>query len=174
MLFAVVKILVTACALLTTGPAMALRVPTDTELRTAYCTALIRADSNQLDRQADWLLIPKNLESPLDPLLEKEGQDLLLQRRQLREEDERALRRLNLYLLPRLHELDPLQLVIATKRGEEDGSRRIQDMIGCAEKTCEGQASNSKSCIEACFRNKGIYAIFDQLKTCRDPTWLPF
>lgn len=149
---------------------MAERTPTDVELRASYCIGLLRTfwDQAQLD--------PGNF-----------PEDSLLLYRQLRERDERILRKFNLYLLPRLHEIDPLQLTIALKSGEEDGNRVVPDTIGCAQ-SCQdtsslsippskpkpGAPSRNSSCTMACFISKGLYAIDDQLKLCRAPTWLPF
>lgn len=164
---------VTASALFPPRPAMAQRTPSDIELRVAYCAALIRANSNWANQQVDLLLDPRSFESPLDPSLEKERQDLLVKLKQLREEDERILRRFRLYLLPRLHEIDTLQVTIAMKRGEEDGNKMVPDMVGCVQ-SCQAPASNHKNCIEACFKSKELYAMGDRLKMCREPTWLPF
>lgn len=170
MFFAVKIVMIAGCILLSPRAVMADRTPTDIELRTAYCKTLIETSSNQLHQQIDRVL--EGTKST--PSLEKNRQDFLIIQRKSREEDERLLRRFDLYLLPRLHDIDPLQVLIALKRGEEDGNRLFSEAMGCGD-GCQGvPASNYKSCSEACFKDKGLYAIRDQLKLCQAPTWLPF
>lgn len=164
---------ITACIFCWPRLATAQRTPTDIELRTAYCIELISSYSNETQKYTDKLLDSRTFKGPLDPSVEKELEGLFAAQRQRREEDERILRRFRLYLLPRLPEIDMLQVTIAVKRGEEDAKRFYPGIDACTE-SCQVPAENYKSCTESCFKNKGLYAIGDQLKLCQAPTWLPF
>jgi len=172
--FLCVALTVTACVLIPTRPVMAERTPTDIELRAAYCRALLATNLNQAQQRADHLLQDlRSSNGPIDRRVEKKLQEALLLHRQAREKTERNLRRFDLYLVPRLHELDLLQLIIADKRGEEDSNSLLSDATGCTQ-SCRLPASNYENCSEACFRNKGLYALSDRIKSCQSPTWLPF
>jgi hypothetical protein len=83
------------------------------------------------------------------------------------------LKRLNLYLLPKLNTLDSVPIAAATNRGYEDvhAFRAMADR--CATECAPDQAVPNQtvsSCVSSCQNTD----LFKRVKACADPTWLPF
>ncbi len=79
------------------------------------------------------------------------------------------LRRLQLYIMPRVSNLDGAGLMAAMKSGEEDVSRLLE-VAGICMTKCK-EPKDKPSCIQQCRRD---YDVFNRTKTCDNVDWLPF
>ena len=154
----------------------ALRLPTDTELRAAYCMPVVAADADFYRKAI----------SQLDQLLKSEEQlnndqknhariqkiqKSLAEMQQYLVESQVNMRRLELYTAPRIYELDASLLLIAVKRAEED-----LDMTRSMAKACVDNCSKSTDlfqCTSSCGKS-GNEEIKQRFQTCRNLSWLPF
>lgn len=156
------------------------RLPTDSELRAAYCIPMMQTEI-KLFRD----VYPGFESSIRDD--EQQGSDLLSQKRQtnLRElnmkaldrlqrvisDRESALNRLQFYLIPRMSHLDSTSLLAASKRAASDDTKgRV-----CSEK-CVQQSDLFVPVTEtdACYKECIGADLHARLETCRNPAWLPF
>jgi hypothetical protein len=144
------------------------QMPSDAELRTAYCIPVITrelSDTKQAAAEAE--------QQANDPVTASYGaQDKFLQvlaqlKNRIAELDS-ALKRLEAYLLPRRFQRDPVALAAAQKRGEAD----YQELMGgeCAARCMAVANANLTACLSSC----NPPDLVARLKACKDPTWLPF
>jgi hypothetical protein len=143
-------------------------LPTDAELRSAYCIPVLRWEIN-LARQADSQLGPDVSDSPPEQkarTLVREGIAKL----------ESTLNRLQLYLLPRIMHRDPVALAAAQNRGEAD-VRQVQAVSDRCVKDCgasnplEPSDDKKRACLDSC---KPDMDLVTRVGACASPTWLPF
>lgn len=154
-------------SILFAGSATAEQLPTDVDLRAAYCVPILKGQIAALNAA---------LGSGAD--LRGIGPELIDANRQYSRDRSDALARLQAYLLPRLGQLEIYPLVSAMKRGEIDSANGVwSSMDGCANtcgiRTATGEAARQTAitCFEACTRED------PQMKRtllCIKPDWLPF
>lgn len=154
-------------------------LPTDTELRAAYCVRVLQSDvanlkslSTQIDDTATRIQeVPPDLRQQVLQTLQESKRDLP----QKIAERESALNRVQLFILPRMKYLDATALLAATRRADSDlqesaavGGKCLRQ---CAEpKAGEPAADRSASCLRSCMGAD----LQSRLEACRSPTWLPF
>jgi hypothetical protein len=148
-------------------------LPTETELRAAYCIPVLQDEIADLHKLLDNIM--ESMAAGTDdvpPAIRQEWKDSIEKsKRDLPEHikaRESALNRVQLFILPRMPYLDPTALLSATARARAD----IQENAADTHK-CTSQCSTSgqfKSCMIACV-NSDLHA---RLDACRNPTWLPF
>jgi hypothetical protein len=82
------------------------------------------------------------------------------------------LRRLQLYLVPRIEHLDPIGLAVARKRGEEDWAKIDEHEKACSAK-CQHLLYKPSwfSCLDPCKATNPLKA---RIQACSDLSWLPF
>ena len=166
---------------MSSGNASAYRLPTDTELRAAYCIAIIRQDLSLISR-----LVQDNetrigqLGGGLSDMLQGERADKKRAGAAANAERIAALReandrlahhkadrettfdRLRLYLLPKLHELEIARIAAAHARGDAD-NRSADNGVACL--TACIQSGPPTSCVDRC-TDKDLQARMD---ACRYP-----
>jgi len=146
------------------GPASAqLAVPTDNELRTAYCIPVVKA---QIEIENQAIAMAEGQRQSPTP----EAQNLVKEIPAMREDlakRQTALDRLQLYLLPKMQALDPIALTAAMHRGDADVLELKASAQRCAAKCTS--APDWNACISQC--NPDLSA---RVKACANPTWLPF
>lgn len=125
-------------------------LPNDIDLKAAYCVGVLNSKIDALKK-----------ESHEFPAL-RDSQDELSQGVQ------RDLRRLNLYLMPRLSRLETQGLLAATVSGKEDFVAGLEDLTKCAgtKKNCVTE----EGCMSAC--RAGSPAI-RRTNRCNDTSFLP-
>lgn len=154
-------------------------LPTDTELRAAYCVRVLQSDIANLhslragidDSAARINEVPPDLRQQVLRTLEESKRDLP----QKLSERETALNRVQLFILPRMRYLDSTALLAATRRADSDlqesaavGSKCVRE---CSEPTRgDGADDRSASCLRTCMGGD----LQSRLEACRNPTWLPF
>lgn len=141
-------------------------LPTDTELRAAYCIRVLQsdiADSHSILNEMRTEELSPELRQQVLQALKKSKRDL-----------ESALNRVQLFILPRMPYLDSTALLAATRRADSDlrNSAGIQNkcMRECTE---SGTADRGSSCLQTwqtCIGGD----LQSRLEACRNPTWLPF
>lgn len=144
-------------------------LPNETDMLASYCSGVLSAD----------LAFVKNLATGIDisfPHAPTQMRDEL--KRDLAEKVrdlERDLRRISLYLTPRLSALDSTPLLTALKSGEEDVAAARDDDARCyARKQCEQLKGDSWSqCFESCGAAALKSPIYDRQKRCRGTRFLP-
>lgn len=158
-------------AVLCGGPATAERPPTKVELRAAYCIPLLQVEV------AFFADVVPGLERWLQAEGQRlEGQQLQEQRakieqtKQIAREREAALHRLQLYLWPRVAELEPPGVLAATNRAQAD-LRTIGEGISRCESQCSSPAA-SFDCLSRCVMVDA--ELQARLDGCHNPSWLPF
>lgn len=127
-------------------------LPNDIDLRAAYCIGVINAKVDSLKKQSHLREFP-NIRDSQDEI------NLGFQR---------DLRRLNLYLLPRLSRLETHGLLSATVSGREDFFTGLEDISKCAgtKKNCVME----EGCMSACRASSPAIRRSDR---CNDTSFLP-
>jgi len=154
-------------------------LPTDTELRAAYCVRVLQSDITNLhslrtqtdDADARINELPPDLRQRVLQILQETRRDLP---RKISER-ETALNRMQLFILPRMGYLDNTALLAATQRADSDlqesavvGSRCARE---CSNPTKGDVPDDARaSCLQACMGD----GLQSRLETCRNPKWLPF
>ena len=142
------------------------QVPSDAELRSAYCITVLQREL------ADMKQIAAQVENTLrDPRSTAEGRDAaksLAPAKKDMGDVEAALSRLQAYLVPRMTQRDPIALMAASKRGEAD----YQALMGgaCTSDCMAAAPDRQNACVVACANSELVV----RLRACRNPTWLPF
>jgi hypothetical protein len=154
-------------------------LPTDTELRAAYCVRVLQIDvtnlhslSTQLaDMAAHIQDVPPDLRQQAFQTLQESKRDLS----QKIVERESALNRVQLFILPRMNYLDATALLAAIRRAESD--RQESDAVSskCSRQCTEPKAGKTTadgiaSCLRSCMGSD----LQSRLEACRNPAWLPF
>jgi hypothetical protein len=135
--------------------AEAQELPSEIDLRAAYCLSVVQhqvstAKASIADGDPD---LKEVLAAILTELTEN-------------------LRRLRLYLLPRLSHLDTLGLFAAMKRGKEDVVKSDTYHHACDDKCDSLRDTRSRvSCSQKCH---DANPFTPHLRTCGDLSWLPF
>jgi hypothetical protein len=83
---------------------------------------------------------------------------------------ESALNRLQLYLLPRMKYLDASALMGASSRAASDMQEWHTKITQCRNEAKELKRDEAIALLGKCASGD----LFDRLKACRNPTWLPF
>lgn len=154
-------------------------LPTDTELRAAYCVRVLQSDIANLqslragidESVARINEVPPDLQQQVLRTLQESKRDLP----HMISERETALNRVQLFILPRIPYLDSTALLAATRRADSDlqgsatvGSKCVRE---CSElKRGDGADDRSAPCMRACMGGE----LQSRLETCRNPMWLPF
>lgn len=164
--------------------ALAEKLPTDAELRSAYCLTVLKTTlQEQQNYEQELSENVENLENgrpaagvyesiPLNKL-----QEMLASVRQGLSVARSAQNRLQLYLVPRLQYLDSFSILGASKRAETDlkdldGLSRTPLFQQCVTKCFTGQAEGD-TCLNKCLGPTNA-ALRARITSCSRPTWLPF
>lgn len=154
--------------------AMATRLPTDIELHACYCIPVVIFDAT-LYRHAIQLIEERSKENPdrilKDPVLAKKTREVLTEMQGNLNNSQLDLRRLQLYIAPRIEELDPVSLLIANKRAVEDLDSVRRIMPECNERCFKNP--DSSTCLNACAKQI-IPGVRQRFESCRNLSWLPF
>jgi hypothetical protein len=140
-----------------------LRVPTDVELKAAYCLKITQGSIAKMQaitaREVDAYtqgLLANNLKSAQD-----------------------RLNRLQAYLSPRLTALDPGAMLLATKRGEQDSASYMDKAMPVADKCAQscGVANataetreRAEKCVVSCMTDDEFVG---RVASCTKLDWLP-
>jgi hypothetical protein len=143
-------------------------VPTDIELRSAYCVSVVKAEIAFLQREIGRVdAAAKN--SPT-PEMQQYAAKMSAEGHEAMPKLAAALNRLQLYLLPSMTTRDPVALMAAMKRGEAD----FQE-VGAMTERCSAKCNalphdKWPSCYASCTDND----LLERVRACKTPTWLPF
>jgi hypothetical protein len=128
------------------------QLPTDTELRAAYCVGFANAAAPTTRE------IESDRNTPASVRLVS----------QKHREDTDRMRR---YLLPRMYYIDTISVVAAMGQGKSDWFASMRRSETCASE-CEAQhlgtAEAGGACMHSCIGND------DKFAKCRDTSWLPY
>jgi hypothetical protein len=134
----------------------ALELPSPIDLRAAYCTPIVQ---NQI-------VVVQPLTTMPD--FAAEGAVLLAEAKD-------NLRRLQLYLLPRISHLEATGLNVAIQRAKEDIAKSAQYTKAC-QATCQQMAHPTASaelaCLDTCVKREDPART--RYKECEDLRWLPY
>ena len=137
-------------------------LPSAVDLRAAYCIPILQeslSEALSLKRNAETYA----LSGPQKEVVEK-----------TLSETATNLRRLQLYLLPRLSYLDPYGIEAAQQSGNEDYARHQENAKACDTK-CYNIVTNNPyehfSCVLQCNSDSPLRA---RTSVCADLSWLPF
>lgn len=143
------------------------RLPTDLELRAAYCIAILRQDLSlisQLVQDNDSRIGQLGAANAQSIAALREANEQLAQHRAHRET---TFDRLRSYLLPKLYDLDLARIAAAHARGKVD-NRSADNGVACL--TACIQSGAPTGCVDRC-SDRDLQARMD---ACRSPDWLPF
>lgn len=152
------------------------RLPTDIELHAVYCIPMVNSEIATIRNAISIVETEIQVEertpnlSLKNPSLFRELKGLLPKWRQELSDRESALRRLRLYIVPRMYDLDPTSLLTASLRAEEDQNLMRKKVDVCAVQCNKKDAPSN--CVNTCtdlgpeFRQR--------LEACRKPSWLPY
>jgi hypothetical protein len=153
---------------LTEAAAAQQAVPTDTELRSAYCASVIRGD---IDLQQKMIAqIDAAVKSAPTPELQQQAIKASTELHEGLTKIETVRDRLKLYLLPRIGSLDPIAITAAMHRGEADVQEVMAMVNRCSAKCDPLPGDQRATCNASCVDND----LIARVKACTNPTWLPF
>lgn len=146
----------TVILLVLTSSVEARELPSEVDLRAAYCIPYLQEFINAA-RLPPMLVDSPEAQQAAEELLSDLTSDL---------------RRLQLYLVPRLRYLDPLGIAAARKKGEEDLVKLHKYSETCRTK-CQHflNKPSQESCFKTCHADAPVNIRF---KVCGDLSWLPF
>lgn len=139
-------------------------LPSQTDLRAAYCIPIVQ---NSID-------VTRLLMTMLGSTVSTEDLTALLA------EETDQLRRLQLYLLPRISHLEPLGLTTAMQKAKEDLAQSEQYGESCRAKckqsvnqraSADKRASAERACWDKCIAEAPVRS---RSKDCFDLRWLPY
>ena len=133
--------------ILYTGSSYAQRAPTDIELKSEYCIAVLQ-ESLKGQKELSGKIPESNYS------------------KQLLQKTEQNLNRLRSYLLPRVEEIKLEGLILASER-----ARRDRENYSSCSPQCKDLDTMGK-CLEAC--SKRIGDPLTRLRSCHDINFLPF
>ncbi|HYM46734.1 MAG TPA: hypothetical protein VES65_11325 [Solirubrobacteraceae bacterium] len=151
-------------------------VPSDAELRSAYCIPVLQWAVKGARDIADSIDGYWRQNPPTSEFAQQVARTRADARKSVSDE-ESVLNRLQAYLLPRMERLDPVALTLAMKRGEAD-LREFESVSNQCTKQCgvtvdtPSRDEKSNACLETC-RDKDK-ALVERVRACNAPTWLPF
>ena len=141
--------------------ARARELPSQVDLKAAYCIPIVKDYVSSLTSNIK--SISPEAYSQLPPELQELTAKTL-------SEGTANLRRLQLYLLPRIPYLDLFGLEAATKSGQEDVVRQAEQGKICGAK-CQNEFNfTDQPCFVQCIAS----SLTTRMGTCHDLSWLPF
>jgi hypothetical protein len=138
------RVFMLACVLSASTNAAIL--PDAIDLKAAYCISIVRSSAE----------IGGNIENMPEPFK--------TEARIFREKAQSDLRRLQLYLVPRIKLLDPMPLLGADQSAQDDQARSLSEVQSCMGKP----QSELKACLEVETEAQ------KRIRSCRDLSFLPF
>lgn len=138
-----------------TSDGCAQALPTNADLKAAYCIGVSNAAQGTLRAAKDY-------SDQLPVEVGAKSKAFIAER-------EESRRRLKLYLLPRLSGLDPTGIIIAAKTGENDFAKGVVGIENCMA-SCK--PSNESGCEHACM--DAASTITTRIRSCNDISWLPY
>jgi signal transduction histidine kinase len=131
-------------------------LPSEVDLRAAYCIPYVQQFINAVGPPETFVQ---------DPEVKEAAEQLLSQLTS-------DLRRLQLYLMPRIRHLDSLGLTTALQRGKEDVGKMYEYSKTYSTKCDRPQHKPSQdSCFKKCMADSPFKT---RLESCSDLRWLPF
>ena len=144
-------------------------MPSDNELRTAYCVPVINATID-MDNQVIAALEANSSSTPEGQQRTHNALDLA---RESLAKTQQIRSRLQLYLAPKVETLDPAALHAAMSRGEADMAQLKASSERCAAK-CSTVTAPSADQMSACTASCTDPDLVARVRACRNPTWLPY
>jgi hypothetical protein len=135
-------------------------LPTDAELRSAYCISVLQWEIANTSKMVAALANGKTAE----------GQHAYADSQRSVEKFQSALARLQSYLLPRMPHLDPMPLALAQKRGEAD----LQQLMNTSQCLLDCKAKKGDNSDVACSDSCTDKPLVQRMRACAEPSWLPF
>lgn len=147
--------------------------PNPTDLHAAYCIAVLQDTAGRAREGLAELQPPKN-EPPEPPAMRDAREKALASGQSALDEVLACLRKIRLYLVPRIMYLDPTGLVAASTAAKEDLARLSKAADSCTNR-CIAKGDLSL-CTTACMRQEmpDLPGLQKKWKSCSEPDWLPF
>ena len=131
-------------------------LPSEVDLRAAYCLPIVQDDIRSFTS-----FVREEQNPDVKAFYDKELIPMLTEQ----------LRRLRLYLMPRLRYLDRVGITMAIQSAKADLAKRAADWETCKTKCEQRPNAVYASCLGEC---KTDPAFLTRLRTCADLHWLPF
>jgi hypothetical protein len=141
-------------------------VPTDNDLRAAYCISILK---HYISLEQQTLNMVENAPTPPPPELKEWLTKSVETTRNRLAGDQANLDRLQLYLTPKLTSLDPLAIAGATHRAEADWQAKGRAVGRCTPKCLSLSLKEQTECFASC----QDAALLTRVEKCRDPNWPP-
>jgi len=143
-------------------------LPSQVDLRAAYCIPLLQYAVSEIEHIASLLRDNAQLFTPEHQAVGRAVSEKTLSKTATN------LRRLQLYLLPRLPYLAAYGIVAAKKSGEEDYARLKEDAKACDTKCNNAFANNSSAALSCTLQCNSDSPVRARMSICEDLSWLPF
>lgn len=141
-------------------------VPTDKDLRVAYCISILK---QTIGVSQQTIKMAENPPTPPPPELKEWVTKSAETSRKLLAGYQANLNRLQLYLTPKLTSLDPLAIAGATHRAEADWQAYGGAVARCTLKCLKVPEKEQAECFSSC----GDVPLLTRVTACRDPDSLP-
>lgn len=145
-------LLAAVLAIIATDAMARVQLPNNTDLKAAYC---LPVESNLSGMVGELSSRDDTAHSASDAKIIADAQALFRDK----------VRRLQLYLAPRLQDLESSGIAVAARRAHEDLAQAGADAIACANES--GRLTDNESCL---VRSEAV----KRLRSCDDLSFLPF
>jgi hypothetical protein len=162
-------LLLSALCAFTSGVAAQRQAPSDDERRSMYCAEVLRAEiglQHHMISAADGAAAGATTAALRQQWINTSA-ELLQGLAKL----EAVLYRLQVYMLPRIRELDSFALASAIRQGNADFDESSSMANRCAVECETPQPTNER--LQACSASCSENALLTRVSTCENPTWLP-
>jgi hypothetical protein len=159
--------------------------PTETDLHAAYCTQVLKYLVEQLESSvtlfsgSEYSTVPGPNDPPELRASKAKAESAMREMRASLASEKAMARRLDLYLTPRLFNLDVVGIVAARRAAQEDWERIGSATSGC-EKECplipDRKTDDPTKCNNECTLRAmpDLPTIQRKVKSCASLEWLPF
>ena len=183
--FAAAAVLMLALAASATAQAPLSARPTETDLHAAYCTEVLKfliegsQSSVTLYSGPEYNTVPGPNDPPELQASKAKGEAAMREMKARLESQKAILRKIDLYLKPRIFDLDPIPIVAAKRAAQEDRDRLGSATSGC-QYACpllpDSKADDLTKCNDECAARSmpDLPTIQKKIKSCLSIEWLPF
>jgi hypothetical protein len=147
-------------------------VPTDNELRSAYCLGVLRAEIGTLQNALAQAESSGKSAPPPPAEVQEYAAKFQADSRERLAGLQTAYNRLMAYMMPKLSALDSSALMGATSRAHADWQEFMEQPNRCIAK-CD-PSKMPKEDARACFSKCADNDLITRVKACETPTWLPY
>lgn len=149
-------------------------LPNATDLHAAYCIPILKEMATESNEAvARLLMLEKN--RPESGAAKAARKKALQGAKEDHSAIDASLKKVQLYLLPRMMRLAPMGLLAASTAAKDDMNRVAKGFKSCSN-ACVHNTNLYEKCLKVCVRKKipNMANLWKKWQECKDPAWLPY